>query len=264
MRVYKDELRAKKQKRFIIKTIFIVLIFFVLLDGIFYLLFFAKLFNIRSLSIDVPEDSRDRIEESVAGWLKAGFWEFTRNNNIFFVSSAGLKAQLINQFPNLETVQVSSKFPHSFSVSATARKPIGVWCLSSKNQCFYFDKYAIAFVQTQPSNGYLLINVNDKRSRELKLGETVSSREWYKSIILVRDMLYSNGINISEFSIPVDSFDEFDAKTSEGWSILLSNQTDLVGQINSLNQFLKEKITPEQRKGLQYVDLRIQDRVYYK
>jgi len=78
------------------------------------------------------------------------------------------------------------------------------------------------------------------------------------------ELLPRAGVNVAELTIPPDSYDEFDARTAEGWKIMFGNSTNIEEQISALATFLKEKIKPEQRAKLQYVDLRIQDRIYYK
>lgn len=57
--------------------------------------------------------------------------------------------------------------------------------------------------------------------------------------------------------------DEMKLATSEGWQIFLSQKISLETQFNKLDLALSEKIK-ERRRYLQYVDLRVKDRVYYK
>ena len=175
-----------------------------------------------------------------------------------------LATELMARFPKLESARVSKNFPHGISVTTQERKPAGIWCLSGKERCFYFDKNGVAFSATQFSSGFLVLNVLDYRPRELKLGSVVAESNWLINISRTRDLLAGADINISEFVILPNSFDEFYAKTAEGWRILFSNQTNVESQTNALAIFLKEKISPAQRASLQYVDLRIQDRIYYK
>ena len=54
--------------------------------------------------------------------------------------------------------------------------------------------------------------------------------------------------------------------TGEGWQIYfnLQGNPDINSQITKLNLLLNGDITPTIRKTLQYIDLRFQDRAFYK
>ncbi|MBI2669985.1 MAG: hypothetical protein HYX20_02500 [Candidatus Yanofskybacteria bacterium] len=264
MQKYKDELKTKKHKKLVFKLAIFLTTGIAIFAGLIYLSFFAGIFDVRSINIDTPDGLHDSLSDAVNDWLDAGFWGLIRRNNIFFISSAKLTSRLAEQFPKLESIKISADLPHGLLLSATERKPTGIWCQINQDQCFYFDKNGIAFSETQPSSGFLITNVIDKRTRDISLGRQVVADDWLRSIILVKELLAKTDVDISEFSIPADSFDEFDAKTAEGWKIMFSVQTDIEKQISALATFLKEKIKPNPRPDLQYVDLRIQDRIYYK
>lgn len=270
MQKYKDELKTKKHKKLVVKLVGFLAVGIAVFAGLVYFLFFADIFDVRAINIDTPDGLRESLSGAVNDWLSAGFWGLTRRNNIFFVSSAKLVSKLAEQFPKLESIKINRDFMHGLLLSATERKPVGIWCQASQDGCFYFDKNGIAFAETQPSSGFLITNVIDKRQREIKLGSEIISLDWFEKIMSARGLLDKIDINVSEFIIPADSFDEFDAITAEGlpaqagWKIMFSTQTDIEKQISTLATFLKEKIKPDQRSGLQYIDLRIQDRIYYK
>ncbi|MBI2064084.1 MAG: hypothetical protein HYT65_03820 [Candidatus Yanofskybacteria bacterium] len=270
MQRYKDELKTKKRKKLVFKLAIFLTAVIAVFAGFIYISFFAGIFYVRSISIDTPDDLREDLSGAVDDWLNTRFWGLTRRNNIFFISSAKLTSRLAEQFPKLESIKISADLPHSLLLSSVERKPAGIWCLPAqagqtvKVRCFYFDKNGIAFSETQPSSGFLITNVTDKRTRDISLGSQVVADDWLRSIMSAKESLAKTDVSISEFVIPDDSFDEFDAKTAEGWKIMFSIQTDIEKQINALATFLKEKLKPGQRPGLQYVDLRIQDRIYYK
>ncbi len=265
MQKYKDELKIKKHEKLVFRLVLISFVGVAVSVGLVYLLFFARLLDIRTVDIEVPDGLRADLGVAIDGWLGVKSWNINRRNNILFFSVDELSAQLAQQFPKLESIKVTKKLPHTLLVSSGERKPIGIWCHASQGMCFYFDKNGIAFSKTQQSTGFLIINVVDYRQgKNIELGNAVATGDWLKKIIDARELLNGAGINILGFNIPADSFDEFDVKTAENWKIMFSIQTNIEKQISALVTFLKEKIKPAQRAGLQYVDLRIQDRIYYK
>lgn len=52
-------------------------------------------------------------------------------------------------------------------------------------------------------------------------------------------------------------------KTTGGWDIYFTDQSELSAQINKLNAILQEKF-PEEPRDIQYIDVRLGDKVYYK
>lgn len=264
---YKDELRAQKRKKLIVGAGFLLVIFFAALAGLIYFLFFTSIFKVELVETKVPIALQSNLQKAVDNWLDNGFWYFKGRNNILFISSDKLVAQLAVQFPKLESIKIIKDLPHALTISAVERKVAGIWCLSAQTgldvECFYFDKGGVAFAEANPSSGYLIPVITDRRSGEIKLGEKIAVEGLLSNIMKARELLAATGID-ANFIIPTDSFEEFNAKTANGWTIMFSNLTNIEQQISALVVFLKEKLTPAQKAELEYVDLRIQDRIYYK
>ena len=270
---YRDELRIKKRKR--IASIALIALFIIVAAcvGLGYLLFFTGLLDVRTVDISGTEivSSAD-LKTAAEEWLSGGFLGITRNRNLLFISAEKLVSELTAKFPKIDSVEIGKEFPHNLKVTIIERQSAGIWCFvasgepfgSARGRCFYFDKNGVAYAEAMPSSGFLILNVADYRGQAVALGSRVSSEEWTENIIMARELLPKIGINIAEISIPSDSFDEFDAKTAGGWKILFSNSTDIAKQIASLGILFRDKLPAASRAGLQYIDLRIQDRIYYK
>ena len=118
MQKYKDELKTKKRKKLVFKLIIFLTAGIVVFAGFIYISFFAGIFDVRSISIDTPDDLREGLNSAVEDWLNAGFWWLARRNNIFFVSSANLASQLAEQFPKLESIRIRADLPHGLLLSS--------------------------------------------------------------------------------------------------------------------------------------------------
>ena len=64
--------------------------------------------------------------------------------------------------------------------------------------------------------------------------------------------------------MPANSFDEFWAETEANRKIFFSINTDVARQVASLILFLEKQKRVGGAGPLEYFDLRIQDRIYYK
>ncbi len=267
---YRDELHSKKRKRVIYKFVALGFVFLVIIVSIFYLLFFARIFDIRNVNTSGLESiAQSDFDKAEGDWLNKKTLGISRRDNLLFISSDKLSSYLRSQFPKIETIKIEKKLAHVLNITITERKSVGIWCLpaqagTSTGVCFYFDKDGIAYAPTSVSTGFLITVINDNRNKNIVLGSSVSDPIWFKNILLAKEELAKIKISVSRFTIPADSFDEFYTVTSEGWKVLFSNSTDITKQISSLAVFLRDKLTTAKRASIQYVDLKIQDRIYYK
>ena len=262
---YKDELRIKKRKKAALTALVALFIIVAACVGLGYLLFFTGLLDVRTVDISGTEivSSAD-LKTAAEEWLSGGFLGITRNRNLLFISAEKLVSELTAKFPKIDSVEIRKEFPHGLKIAVVERQSAGIWCFVVSSRCFYFDKSGVAYAEAAQSSGFLILNVSDYQGQAVTLGSRVNSEEWTKNIITARELLLKIGVNIAEFSISSGSFDEFDAKTAGGWKIMFSNSTDIAKQISSLSILFRDKLPAEKRAGLQYIDLRIQDRIYYK
>jgi hypothetical protein len=99
----------------------------------------------------------------------------------------------------------------------------------------------------------------------VKPGDTIMSRERVEYIYSVYETIGKSKEGLELIYVLYDSEidDELTFATKEGWQGFLSTDIALETQIKKLELALQEKIK-ENRANLQYVDLRVKDRVYFK
>ena len=67
-----------------------------------------------------------------------------------------------------------------------------------------------------------------------------------------------------EYETPNRMSGDLKVETTEGWKIYLSKDMGLENEIFMLKAILDKKINGDQRKDLEYIDLRINDKAFYK
>ena len=262
---FQDQLRLKKRRKKLVKLGLVAGVVFLILAGAGYFLFFAGVFDVRSVKIEGSQTILQSEVESMANsWLNQDFLGIKRRSNSWILSARELSLFLASQLPKVESLAVVKLTSHEVGISVTERKPEGIWCLVKTDRCFFFDGAGIAYEEAGLSEGFILTSVADGRLREIQLGSPVAPEEWFRSIATARDLLQKGGLEIKGVIIPENSFDEFSILVVPNWRVLLNIATDIPKQINSMFNVLKNKITSSQRVGLEYIDLRIQDRIYYK
>jgi hypothetical protein len=51
--------------------------------------------------------------------------------------------------------------------------------------------------------------------------------------------------------------------TSEGWELYVSTELPIASTLDALSLLFEKELPPEKRAGLRYIDMRIENRVYY-
>lgn len=264
VKVYQDQLRLKKRRQKLYYISLWTAGVFLLAGGITFLLFFAGLLTVRAVVIEGVEDlPLAQLQRIAEDWLDSGRWGIKKRNSIWLISTNEIEQLLAAQILKIDSVQ-AAKRQRNLVITVSERKPLGIWCLTKTEQCFYFDKNFIAYAPAQPSTGFLLMNVSDQRPRTLELGARVAETAWPQTLLLAKTSLQKENIAVRSFTLPENSLDEFEARTSEGWVIKFSQGSDIAAQTRALGQLLLTKISQATRSQIRYFDLRVPDRIYYK
>ncbi len=150
--------------------------------------------------------------------------------------------------------------------------------ISEQSQCFWVDEAGIAYSQTPPlkdlkmsldsfKKEHILIlkEKNKKLVKFVKLGTKVANPEFINSVLCVSETLSSAvDLKVVDFETPGAASRELHVTTSEGWKIYFDTSRNIKSQVDALANVLREKIKEKERENLEYVDLRVKDRVYYK
>ncbi|OJI06486.1 hypothetical protein BK004_03375 [bacterium CG10_46_32] len=133
---------------------------------------------------------------------------------------------------------------------------------------YYLDVNGIVVSQLPPATdveNLPVIEIIRANQSDVNPGDIILSREIVELIFsLYERLLVSNkSIVITYVSYDPGIPQELLFMTTEGWQTFLSTQIPLETQIQKLELALQEKIK-DGRSNLQYIDLRVKDRVYFK
>ena len=263
---YKDEAASRHRRAFVLKIVAIVLLTIAVVAGLIYLLFFSRLFDVREVSFNgldtVSSDVfRGKIDENLNQKILT---YFPRRNNIFFVNTGNFEKEFASAYPVFKSVNIQRKLLHGLVLNFLERKPAGVWCFTSTgsvqvNQCQYFDNDKVLWGQPAKSSGFIFLTVEDQR----ELTDRKIDDDFFKPMMEVVKNMSGEIKNIVIFA---DSFNEFWVYAAD-YYIIFTTDSDIQNQLDILKIFLNDKINNSQSAGEfhpQYIDLRIDGRVYYK
>ncbi len=257
---YSDTLARQRRVHFVLKLIFILSIVALAGAGLVYASFFAGLMDLRTISISGlktlnSDELRDQIDNMVNDKI---FGFIPSKNNLLFLDADNIKMNLLSKFPILKSIELITEMPHEIILDFQEREMAGTWCFVGAD-CRAFDLAGATWPSAVKSTGYLMASVDDLRKLEIK----EIDKEYFEAM-----KIFFKGSGVlpfisGEIIIPEKSFRDFSVYSADGYPILFSLDTDIIGQLKILGIFLSDK---QKEAGFvpKYIDLRIDGRVYYK
>jgi len=263
---------GRRKKKIKYKGILLLICLFLVL---IYVFLFSPLFKIRA--IEVLEN-----KEVEAGEIENKF----NYGNIILATKENIKNDLIKKIPKIADIEVSKNFiKRSISLLIKERERMGIICQISSSadsasevssakgaatedkgeikDCFYIDKQGFIFEDAPQTSGSLILLIKDYSQRDFYLGKEVFEEKIMEFISKIKENLFlETGVRVLDFNILSYPAKELKVMTGEGWYILFDLEREAESQILALKAALQEKIP--NRQGLEYVDLKIENRIYYK
>lgn len=251
------EPRNKAKRKKILLLAYVVFLLILLFSG----LLLSPLFKVKIVEVSgAKEINPDEIRANV------------EHKNLLFITVSGLKKDLAEKFPQIAQMNIEKKlFEKTIIISLTEREKLGIVCKAVTNEnneenigeCFYIDKTGTIFKNAPQTSGSLVLLIKDFSLEEFSLGKEMFSPQAMNAITDLRDNLYAQtGAKPLWFAFLTYPPQEIKLMTSEGWYVFFDLSRDAKNQLSILKTALTEKI-PDRTK-LEYIDLRIEGRIYYK
>ena len=239
---YKKPYRVKKRKSILGNRFFWIVILLLLgVISLVYIFFFSWVFQIKDVAISGTNSiSQEEIRK---------FFPF---KNVFLINISETKENILNGFPAIAGVKIKRRLPNRLEVEIIEREAVIVWCCRGE-ELFLLDKTGKPFEEAVYGESSLLLVFGEE---ELLTGELVSR-------ILEIDAKFKKDMDIEIEKITLASDQRLDLKTAESWEIYFSLEKDLNWQLTQLYLTMERQISAEERKSLEYVDLR-HKKIYYK
>jgi len=270
-------LRARKLKRKRLGIIFSVIGLLIIVGIIFFLR--MKLFQLRTIEVSgsVIVEQKD-IQNFINKKYEGKYLWLIPKNNSFFVLPKKVKKSLQEEFPRIDTINVSRNFPSSLFIEITERKGMYVWCgnditrtLVSKNtSCFFVDKEGIIFSEAPYFSGTpFTLFLGGSKDASNVLGTQLLPRDDFTNILFIYDTI--NKLKLSPYAIRILSEREYeillrgDSDFTSSTRIKLKDIDDQITLSQNLAAALNTKIFKEYKiNEFEYIDARFGNKVFYK
>ena len=223
----------------LLRYIFLSFLIIILL----WFLFFSRFFKIKTIEI----------EGSLNDEVKAEINQFYNQNILTFV--LGNKEEwLAKKQTSIETLEIRRGLPSTLKIKVNVREPIIGW--KTQEKTYLLDKNGVVF-ELEGANSVPV--VEDTKNVAVSNGEQIVTPEFVTFTYDFVDRVKAQNMQITAMRIIETTF-QIEADTDQGFRIIVSTITDLDNQLKALSKVLETK-----RSDIhEYVDLRIEGRVYYK
>ena len=149
-------------------------------------------------------------------------------------------------------IKISRDFPGGLNVLIAERSGIATFC--RENDCFILDEEGIVFKKDSDERLFRPLIKTLIPGGQMDLGEKAIEKEELSRILKINSQINK------DLKIPLEGFiiseKQLTALTQEGWEVYFNLQGDVEWQLMKLKALLEEKIPPEKRSSLEYIELR--------
>lgn len=234
-----------------------------------YILFFSPFMAIDEISIKGEENLKSEdvlvvVKESLAGKY-LNVWQ---KNNFILASKSRIRNDLQGRFKRIENVEVTKSFPNKLSVVIKEVRANLVFC--SGDSCWVIDEKGEVFARADFSSNEFgeqdLIVLRNSSAKNIAQEDILIEEDLMKFLIDTSHRL-ENELNIQikgEYSTPAMISGDLRVETSEGWKIFFNNNLGSKKTLGMLKAILENNIDQDKRANLEYIDLRVNNKAYYK
>ncbi|HLD26143.1 MAG TPA: FtsQ-type POTRA domain-containing protein [Candidatus Andersenbacteria bacterium] len=228
-----------------------------------WLLFFTDIFTVQAVTV---VDAREHTGEHAREIIDSKLQQMALSRNIFFVQTEVLEAALYDALPQVRTVHVQRKLPGTIKAVVQEKTPV-VLLLSSGRYYFVDDSgipYEEARLETLP--GIVLPTIrNDDTQTPVTLGVVALAPEFVAFLQAIQAGLPTiAGSEVAQIRIPSLSSREVHVVLGNNWTIKFDVSRSAERQLTLLSQLLSSMVSETEKQQLEYIDLRVINRVYYR
>lgn len=265
--VWKKKYRENHDSGFWSRLFFrIILLLF--LGAVIYILFFSRFLLVNSVEVEgaVNVDA-SIIREMAQKEIEGSYLKYLQKSNFIILNAKEIRRDISSAFKIIEKVETKIKFPDKLIIKISEREPALI--VPNDSKCFVVDNKGMVFDEIECGMSYfnqeISVLVNEK-NKEITLGENYLDPEYIDFISVARSEM-ENELEIKlekEMRTPSIISSDIRMKTQEGWMIYLNEKLSARKELEMFQVVLENKINPEQRKDLEYIDLRTENKVFYK
>lgn len=225
---------------------------------------FSDQFSVKRIIV-VGNDSisDERVEEQIDLEKEGAVWEIFPRRNIFFFNIRRAEARLSDEIVQIRAVNIKRQMPDMLKVYVEEREPALVW--RTRGDQYYLDLDGVISKKIHGDPEFSLPIFRDESDREVQAKEKLVSKNFVEFVVeLAHTFNAETGLEYEELSTPAPISREIRVRTKLGWYIYFTSDRTLDSQFQKLLLILNKELKKGQKENLEYIDLRIKDKIFYK
>lgn len=245
-------------KKTILKTLIFISLFLIL---IFTFLYLPK-FRIKNIKINGNEDSTKKTRIIVNEELNKKIFFLIPKNNFFVFKKSGLKEKILRNIITIKSAEINKNFPDALILNIKEKTEAGFYCADSELlKCFSLDDEAVILEERKMnSKEKKLVFIASTSTADIKQNEKIMDKKTFAEIISFSDSA-EKILSLKTQKIILNKND---------YNVFFENSFYAIidkDQINSAFLNLKlilESQLKDKKNNLEYIDLRFQNKAFFK
>jgi cell division septal protein FtsQ len=185
---------------------------------------------------------------------------------IFSINPDVIEQRIVRDIPHVRVAYVTRQLPGTVRVVVQEKTPSLL--LLAQTTYYFVDEAGFAYEQARLDNlpGVIVPIVKSKSAPEdVRLGAPVVSHEFVTFVTdmhqKISDVVQAKTV---ELYIPSLAAREVSFRLDNNWEVRFDATRSVSEQLSVLQQLLQQTLTDSEKQTLEYIDLRIPNRVYYR
>lgn len=239
-------------------SVFLGLLLVVPLASLLWLILFTDTFSVQTVTVVDARPHTAQQVQTIADQFSG--------KSILFLQTNILEQQILVEVPQVRTIHSARKLPETLKLIIQEKTPRAL--LLAQGKYYFLDEsgsaYEEARLDTLPGIILPTLKVSDTGAT-VTIGTQVVEPEFIHFVEQVQEKLPTvTPGEVVEIRIPSLSAREVHFRLSNNWEVRFDSTRAASGQLGVLEQLVRTTIPLEAQATLEYIDLRIPNRVYYK
>ena len=243
------------------------ILFLILAAAAIYFFFFWQYFQVKNIQVSGNKDVQTADLEKMASGEALRKILFFDSKSIFLFDPGKLAASILKDYPEINSALAQKKFPQTVTVLVSERQPFAIICGFKDDPtdlCFLMDEKGIIFKETSIEDPSLVL-VQQHGDVQPKLGDEIIDSQVMAGISRIKQDMEKDFNPLDIVKADIVSAGRMDVTTNEGWLAYFDLSSDMNLQVTKLSLLLEKTFPkPEDRAKLHYIDLRFENKAYYK
>ena len=292
----------RKKKKMSFKIIIFIGLFFCFLAGLIYFSIWSSVLQIKKIEVKSEKNptyyQNDQIVKIAEKKIAEKISNIIPQNNIILAPLNEIKNVILEDFPEIKQVNIYRNLTDiGLVIEIEERENIGIWCKYKEiekilepiststeenieddetvekiiekrvGECFQIDKDGVIYKKSLLVKSSSVLNIFSSRDQSAKIRDTIIPLEIIDFILEIKEesknIKTDNMLSVLISDFDFISIEDLRGTTSLGWQVYFDPTHSVNSQIEALEIVLNQQIK-ENYKNLDYVDLRIEGKIYYK